>query len=122
MARPIARGTAIFERGDIVRVPFPYADRTAAYHRPARLVAGGLGLDGILVWIAMITAAENRRWPGDVPVADNLAAGLPIPSIIRTSKPATIDARRVERRGRLPEKEMAAVEAQIAAYLGWEAG
>src|SRR5690606_39722166 len=106
------------ERGDIVRVPFPYSDRTAAYHRPALVVAAGLGLDGILIWVAMITAAENRRWPGDILVADHLAAGLPIPSLVRTSKLATIVATRAEKRGRLPAAELAAVDSEIAARLG----
>jgi mRNA interferase MazF len=80
-------------------------------------VATNLGLDGMLVWVAMITAAENRAWPGDIKVADHTAAGLPIPSVVRTSKVATIVARRAERRGKLPASEMAAVDAEIAAGL-----
>ena len=88
-------------------------------HRPALVVAAGLGLDEMLVWVAMVTAAENRRWPGDVVVADHLAAGLPIPSIVRTSKLATIVARRAEKRGRLAGEEIAAVDAEIAAHLGF---
>lgn len=106
-----------FERGDIVRVPFPYADRTAAHHRPAVVVATEIGLDGMLIWVAMITSAENRRWPADVVIADHLAAGLPIPSIVRTSKLATIVARRAEHRGRLNAEELAAVDTEIAASL-----
>jgi mRNA interferase MazF len=109
--------TPIFERGDIVRVPFPYADRATVHHRPAIVVATGLGLDGIIVWVAMITAAANRRWPGDVVVADHLTAGLPIPSLVRTSKIAAIAARRAERRGRLAEDDMAIIDAEIAAAL-----
>jgi mRNA interferase MazF len=81
------------------------------------VVATGLGLDGMLIWVAMITAAENRRWPGDVVVADHLAVGLPIPSIVRTSKLATIVARRAEKRGKLAATEMAIVDAEIAAVL-----
>lgn len=107
----------IFERGDIVRVPFPYADRAAVLHRPALVLATGLGLDGILLWVAMITAAENRPSPGDVAVADHLAAGLPIPSVVRTSKLATIVARRAEKRGRLTPNDMALVAAEIAGSL-----
>lgn len=98
-------------------MPFPYADRAAAYRRPAVVVATGLGLDRILVWVAMITAAENRRWPGDVVVSDHVAAGLPIPSIVRTSKLATIVASRAERRGALTAETMAAVEAEIVGHL-----
>lgn len=82
------------------------------------MVATGLGLDGILIWVAMVTAAENRRLPGDVVVADYAAAGLPIPSVVRTSKLATIAARRAEKRGALPALDVAAVDDAIATNLG----
>lgn len=42
----------------------------------------------------MITAAENRAWDDDVPIPDHRAVGLPIPSIVRPSKIATVDAAR----------------------------
>jgi mRNA interferase MazF len=106
-----------FERGDIVRVPFPYVDRNARYHRPAAVVATDVGLDRMLIWVAMITAAENRRWPGDVVIEDHVAAGLPIPSIVRTSKVATVEVRRAEYRGAMSSADFAAVEAAIATYL-----
>jgi mRNA interferase MazF len=106
-----------FERGDIVRVPFPYVDRNVTHHRPAVVVASDLGLTGMLTWVLMVTSAENRRWPGDVTIADHLASGLPIPSIVRTSKLVTVLTRRAEKRGRLGTAELAAVEAELAANL-----
>jgi mRNA interferase MazF len=106
-----------FERGDIVRVPFPYVDRNARYHRPAAVLATDIGLNGMLIWVAMVTAAENRRWPGDVVIEDHLAVGLPIPSIVRTSKVATIETRRAEYRGALSSVDFAGVEAAIASHL-----
>jgi len=45
-----------------------------------------------LLWAVMITSAQNRGWPGDVPVNNLAAAGLPVPSVIRTAKIATIEA------------------------------
>jgi mRNA interferase MazF len=45
-----------------------------------------------LLWVVMITSAQNRGWPGDVPVNNLAAAGLPAPSVIRTAKIATIEA------------------------------
>jgi hypothetical protein len=30
-----------FERGDVVRVPFPYTDRPTRQHRPALVVSAG---------------------------------------------------------------------------------
>ena len=48
-----------FEQGDIVRVPFPYTDRSTRQRRPALVIsAGGLGEDRRLIWVAMITSAR----------------------------------------------------------------
>ena len=57
-----------FKQGDVIRVPFPYTDRSTRQHRPALVVSKGAIGDGeSLLWVAMITSAENRAWPGDVP-------------------------------------------------------
>ena len=66
----------------------------------------------------MITAAENRGWPGDVEISDAQAAGLPAPSVIRTAKIATIDVARAEPRGRIAAPTMAATRMEIARLLG----
>ena len=56
-----------FEQGDVVRVPFPYTDKAARQHRPALVVStGGIGENEGLLWVVMITSADNRPWPGDV--------------------------------------------------------
>ncbi|MBX9574400.1 MAG: type II toxin-antitoxin system PemK/MazF family toxin [Caulobacteraceae bacterium] len=88
-----------FEFGDVVRAPFPYTDRDVRQHRPALVVAAGLGADRQMVWVLMITSAENRRWPDDVEVVDHAASGLPVPSLIRTAKIATVEAGRIEKVG-----------------------
>lgn len=44
-----------------------------------------------LIWVAMITSAENRAWDSDVTVSNLSVAGLPAPSVIRAAKIATID-------------------------------
>jgi mRNA interferase MazF len=62
-----------------------------------------------LLWLAMITSAANRGWQGDVAISDLLAAGLPVPSIVRPAKIATIEARDAERLGTLPDEDQAAV-------------
>jgi mRNA interferase MazF len=92
-----------FEQGDVVRVPFPYTDRSARQRRPALVVSrGGLGEDGRLLWVAMITSAENRAWPEDIPFGDTYAkAGLPAPSFIRPCKLATIESGHAEKIGRV---------------------
>jgi len=84
---------AIFDVWYIVKVPFPYIDRPVRQRRPALVVAAGEieGAHGLL-WLVMITSAENRGWPGDVGISVLRAAGLPAPSIVRPAKIATVDA------------------------------
>jgi mRNA interferase MazF len=103
-----------FDVWDIVKVPFPYADRPVRQHRPALVIAAGklVSAHGLL-WLAMITSAANRGWPGDVVVSDLSVAGLPIASIIRPAKIATIDARDAEPLGVLARADRPA----IANYL-----
>jgi len=88
-----------FKQGDVIRVPFPYTDRSTRQHRPALVVSKGAIGDGeSLLWVAMITSAENRAWPGDVPFGNFYAqSGLPAPSVVRPCKLATIEARHAER-------------------------
>lgn len=105
-------------RWDIVRLPFPYTNRPVQQRRPALVVALPDTGDGpALLWVLMITSAENRRWPGDVPVTDRLQAGLPAPSIVRCAKIATVDASAAERVGVLPEADRAMVEARLGALI-----
>ncbi len=104
-----------FEQGDVVRVPFPYTDRATRQRRPALVVSrGGLGEDRRLLWVAMITSAENRPWPDDVSFAEAYAeAGLPAPSIVRPCKLATIESGHAEKIGRVDAKLME----QVVAFL-----
>jgi mRNA interferase MazF len=105
---------ATFEPGDVVRVPFPYTDRATRQWRPALVIAAGsLEDDHNLLWLVMITSAENRGWPGDVPVSDLRSAGLPAPSMVRTAKIATIDARDAQLLGKLNVRDGQAVAERV---------
>jgi mRNA interferase MazF len=107
-----------FSQFDIVSVPFPYTDRAALERRPA-LVISRPSLESRcgLLWVLMITAAGNRSWLDDVPIPDHHAAGLPIPSIIRPAKVATVEASRARPRGRVPQATAAAVAAAVKSII-----
>ena len=92
-----------FDQGDVIKVPFPYTDRATRQSRPA-LVVSTARLEELhgLLWVVMITSAENRGWPDDVPVVNLKMAGLPVPSLIRCAKIATIDASHASKLGRVP--------------------
>ena len=107
-----------FEAWDVVKVPFPYTDRPVRQRRPALVVAAA-GIQEIsgLLWVLMITSRENRGWVGDVEVSDLAGAGLPAPSVVRTAKIATIDAKEAEVIGRLPAADRLHVRRHLAAEL-----
>lgn len=108
-----------FEQGDVVRVPFPYLDRTRRQHRPALVVSeGGIGQDAALLWVVMITSAANEPWAGDIAIDDHVGAGLPVPSVIRPVKVATIETARAERVGHAPQATIDQVMARVRTVLG----
>jgi len=107
-----------FDAFDIVIVPFPYSDRLAEKRRPAVVVSNrklqALGV----IWIAMITSADNVSWSGDVPIADLKRSGLPAPSVVRPAKIACIDPSRILRRAGRLDKAAARMTAQrVRAFL-----
>ena len=84
---------ASFEPWDVLKVPFPYTDRPVLQRRPALVIAGeSIEAAQGLLWVLMITSADNRRWKYDVVVSDLHRAGLPAPSMVRCVKIATIEA------------------------------
>jgi mRNA interferase MazF len=110
---------ATFEQGDVVRVPFPYTDRNTRHHRPALVIStGGVESAHGLLWVLMITSAENRGWPGDVSINNLVSAGLPAPSVVRTAKIATIESRDAVRLGRLSSTSLKEVTGRVARELG----
>lgn len=107
-----------FEPGDVIKVPFPYTDRATRQRRPALVVsASELEHAHGLLWVLMITSAENRAWPGDIAVADLGKAGLPAPSVIRTAKVATIDAADAEKLGKVSTRVCNEALRRVAAIL-----
>jgi mRNA interferase MazF len=107
-----------FEPWDIVKVPFPYTDRPVRQRRPALVIAAGaLESEHGLLWVLMITSAENRRWRDDVAVSDLVIAGLPAPSVVRCAKIATIDASDAEHIGKLHRSDRSTVAARLRQTL-----
>jgi mRNA interferase MazF len=108
-----------FDAFDIVVVPFPYADRLAEKRRPALVISNRRLAPFGLIWVAMITSADNAPWSCDATIADLARAGLPAPSVVRTAKIACIEPARIERRaGRLDKATAKAVAQKLKGFLG----
>lgn len=109
-----------YERGQVVRVPFPFTDRTASKNRPALVLSDAAAFNAPAghVVLAMITSAKNPPWPLDCPIEDLAAAGLPAPSVVR-AKLFTLDVRLIRGTlGRLGAADAARVHHTLAQLLG----
>ena len=108
-----------FDAFDVVVVPFPYADRLAEKRRPALVISDRkLAIHGVM-WVAMITSADNEPWPSDVAIADLGRAGLPAPSVVRPAKIACIEPGRIVRRlGRVDKPTARNVVQKLRGFLG----
>lgn len=107
------------EQWDVVVLPFPYADRLAEKRRPAVVISRkNLARDHGIVWVAMITSADNAGWRTDIPIADVGAAGLTAASVIRPAKIATVDLTRIIRRaGTISGEEARRFKDELAGYF-----
>ncbi len=113
-----------FDRYAVVRVPFPFTDRTATKNRPAVVLSDPRTFNtpaGHSV-MAMITSQDNPPWPLDCTLADLAAAGLPAPSRVRF-KLFTLDHRLVRGEiGKLAPADAALVDAGLTELLGGPRG
>lgn len=110
---------ATCSRGQIVLVPFPYTDRNTRQRRPALVISdGALGQGGTLLWVLMITSADHQSWPGDIDLTDaSRSTGLQAPSIVRTAKIATVEAREADPIGRVSPALLKTVEGELRRSL-----
>jgi mRNA interferase MazF len=61
----------------VVRVPFPFTDRSVQRRRPALVISGSSFQQGSAhVLLAMITTARRSSWPLDWPLQDLAPTGL----------------------------------------------
>ena len=112
--------SAIFDRLDVVVVPFPFTDKAAVKRRPALVLSDSATFNqgaGHSV-MTMITSATENAWPHDVAITDLKSAGLSVPCALRF-KFFTMDNRLVLRKaGKLGKTDREAVNIAARAVLG----
>ena len=108
----------MYQRGDVVLVPFPFTDLTSVKTRPAVVVSVGdfQAATGDFT-VAMVTSVPHNT-PFDYALRDWQAANLLVRSWVR-AKLATLSHRLVRYRpGHLTDRDLAEVERRIRRSLG----
>ncbi len=106
--------------GDVVLVPFPFAELTAARARPALVVnsAHFFHAEGKIIVVAITSNVRAHRGPTNSHLAGWREAGLLKPSVI-TSWLATLSPELILMRiGALSRVQLQAVASRIRAALG----
>jgi mRNA-degrading endonuclease toxin of MazEF toxin-antitoxin module len=111
--------SAIYRPFDVVAVAV--GEGAAARRRPALVVSNpDFEKSTGLVWIAMITSAGHERRFGDIPIADQASAGLPVASMVRASKLTTLAIGKIKRRlGALGETDRVGARIALRAAAGF---
>jgi mRNA interferase MazF len=106
-----------YQRGDVVLVPFPFADAQATKTRPALVVSDpGYETETGNLIIAQITSQASKFF-SDYPLKSWKGAGLVKPSIVRL-KLATLASSLVRYRpGRISPAELAEVDNRLRKVL-----
>ena len=96
-------------KGDIVLVPFPYSDLSAAKKRPALVAASLEGNDVVLCQIT--SKARLDCYSVALSNADFVSGGLPVNSIVRPTRLVTADTQIIiHKAGSLTPNKIKSVE------------
>ncbi|MFC0239849.1 type II toxin-antitoxin system PemK/MazF family toxin [Rhodopseudomonas telluris] len=106
----------MFERGDLLLVPFPFSDLSATKRRPVLVLTAP---DSYGDFIALPVTSRPQSDHGLPILPDDLAGGtLPAPSWIRTNRIVTLNVSLVIKSiGRVTEPVVAAAVDRFSAYV-----
>ena len=110
----------MFERGDLLLVPFPFTDLSATKRRPVLALPAP---DSYGDFIALPVTSRPQAEHGLPLAASDLVQGsLPAPSWIRTDRIVTLNASLVVKSfGRLSKRTVDAAVARFCATIGYSA-
>ena len=112
--------STVLQRGDVILVPFPYAELTATKTRPAVILSSKtfMSAEGRMTVAGITSNVVAHRNPTSYTLPDWAGAGLKKPSAV-TSWLATLSANLVQLKlGRLTAREMREVEKRLRIALG----
>jgi mRNA interferase MazF len=104
------------ERGELLLVPFPFSDVSAAKRRPVLALTTA---DSYGDFIALPVTSRPRTEHGvSIQSADLISGSLPAPSWIRTDRIVTLNASLVVKSvGRASERTVSAAVQRFCAYI-----
>ncbi|MBI5162620.1 MAG: type II toxin-antitoxin system PemK/MazF family toxin [Magnetospirillum sp.] len=107
----------MFERGDLVLIPFPFSDLSAAKKRPV-LVLTRPDAYGDFIALAVTSRPQTDHGIALEP-SDLVQGSLPLASWIRTDRAVTLNASLVVKSfGRASEPVVVTALARLCAYVG----
>ena len=110
----------IYDRFDVVVVPFPFTDSAKTKRRPALVVSVANHFNAHIEQyvMVMITTAAQSEWPLDIKLRDNRHAGLEVACMVRM-KFFTLDGTLIIRKlGSLSLDDQKRVTKSIKTILG----
>ena len=107
----------MFKRGDLLLVPFPFTDLSAAKRRPVLALTAA---DSYGDFIALpVTSRPLREHAVPLTTADLVIGMLPAPSWIRTDRIVTLNASLVVRTfGQVADRIVAAAVEEFCKHIG----
>jgi mRNA interferase MazF len=108
----------MFERGDLLLVPFPFTDLSAVKRRPVLAVTAA---DSYGDFIAIpVTSRPQAEYGLALAATDMVSGTLPAASWIRTNRIVTLNASLVVKTvGRISEQAVATAVERFCAYIGY---
>lgn len=108
----------IYNKYDIVKVPFPFTDKSSTKRRPALVISSEKYQSNFKHCImCMITTAKNSDWKDDIVIQELAMSGLSVASKIRL-KIFSLDERLIlGRLGKLGEADILNVSTKLKEYL-----
>jgi mRNA interferase MazF len=107
-------------RGDVVLLPFPFADLTSTKVRPALVLSSSLyhKSEPDIIVAAITSNVAAHQGPTDYTLQDWRRSGLLAPSVVKVSL-ATVEPSLVYHRlGRLTDRDLKEVEKRLRLALG----
>ena len=106
----------MFERGDLLLVPFPFSDLSAVKRRPVPMLTDPYGYGDFIA--LPVTSRPQLKHGLPLATFDLVSGSLPAASWIRTDRVVTLNASIVVKAfGRIPGRMLMTAADQICAYL-----